>query len=251
MTIRYRVMLLLVAAEVLLILLLGATVLPEPTGATSFRVHAYVTHLLWFPALGWFVVQLEAARLLPLGIVLRVLFGLFVLAMVGNLLELPYVTDVLKVAFGGIAGHAFIRAVERPWWLVPIGVCVPLADIWSVFSDHGVTNAVVDKAAEEPAWIDWPTIATPVAGLPYDLFGRMGIVDVLFLGLFVGAAQRWGLGVPRVLVACTAGFLATSVLVFEGADVAIPVLPMLCIAFLVACAPALWRDARAEWVASR
>jgi len=239
---------LVVAAEVLVILLVASTVLPAPGSDAAFQASTYLTHVAWFAAVGWFLLQLAWTSELPLRTLLGVLGCLFVLVMVGNVLELRYVTDILKLAFAGLAGHAFLRAIERPWWLVPIAVCVPLADAWSVFSDRGVTNAVVERAEEDPTWIEWPTIAAPIGGAPYELFGRLGIVDILFMALFIGAAVRWRLGVARVLVACVAGFLATDVLVLRT-DLAVPALPTLCIAFLVACGPALWRDARDEWSA--
>ena len=81
--------------------------------------------------------------------------------------------------------------------------------------------------------------------MPYEAFGRLGIVDVLFCALFLGAAIRWSLGIRRAAVALVLGLVATSVIVVEGVDVAIPALPLLCIAYLLACGPALVRDARA------
>ena len=234
-------------AVALVALLLLAPLAPEPRGAGQFRVQAYATHAVYFLAMGWFVLGLCGVQQLTRRRLTILLLALVAAVMVGNLMEWPVVTDLFKIAFGGVAGHAFVRAIERPWWLIPICVCVPLADAWSVFSSKGVTNAVIERAESNPTWIEWPTIATPIAGFPYDAFGRIGIVDVLFLGLFLGASIRWQLGVKRVLAATTLGFLATSALVFEGADIAVPALPLLCVAFLLAAAPALWRDARAAW----
>lgn len=140
-----------------------------------------------------------------------------------------------------------MRAIERPWWLVPICICVPLADAWSVFSERGVTKAVIDRAQEEPAWVNWPTLAVPIAGFPYEQFGRLGIVDVLFLALFLAAATRWSSACCAASSPCPWAWATTSVLVFEAVDVAVPALPLLCIAFLLAYAPAIWRDARSAW----
>ncbi len=48
-------------------------------------------------------------------------------------------------------------------------------------------------------------------------------------------------------IALVLGLLATSVLVVEGARIAIPALPLICVAFLLACAPGLLADARDAW----
>lgn len=225
-------------------MLLLAPFVPAPTSATEFRLLAYPSHAAWFLAIGALVATLAPLRLLPRR---RLAYGIaagFVVVVALNLLEVPVASDLAKVAFGTLAGFAFVRALERPWWLVPIAICVPVADAWSVFSERGVTNAVVDRAREDPAWIEWPTLASPIAGFPYEAFGRIGIVDILFLALFLGAAARWQLGVRRGVVAMSIGFVLTSALVFESVDLAVPALPLLCLAFLVAYAPALWRDAR-------
>lgn len=229
-------------------MLLLAPLVPEPQTADGFRLRAYGTHVIWYPLVACAVVALTAwAGTLRLRVLVLASSAAFVLFMAGNVADVLPAADILKVVFGALVGAGFVRAVERPWWLVPIAICVPLTDAWSVYSERGVTRAIIDRAAEEPAWINWPTIATPIAGLPYEQFGRLGIVDVLFLALFLGVAQRWRFGVVLGVVTCSTGLLVTSILVLEGSDVAIPALPLLCVAFLVAYASPLWRDARAAW----
>lgn len=228
-------------------MLLLAPLAPRPTTVTGFRVSAYASHLAWFATLLLLAAMLTHAWAARLRVLVAAVAALFVAVVALNLLDVDVASDLAKVAFGALAGIAFVRAIERPWWLLPVCVLVPVADAWSVFSERGVTNQVVDRAREDPAWIQWPTIATPIAGYPYESFGRIGTVDVFFAALFLAAARRWRLGVRRCVVALAIGFLATSVLVFEGADIAVPALPMLCVAFVAACVPALWRDLRADW----
>lgn len=218
--------------------------LPAPTSDAELRLNVYLTHAVWFSLIVAFTVAIAHMWHHPLRFLLLATAIFFVWVMIFNLQDVDGLSDIAKIAFGALAGTAFVRAIERPWWLLPICVLVPLADAWSVFSSHGVTNAVVERSREEPRWLDWPTIATPIAGVPYEAFGRLGIVDVLFLAVFLGAAIRWKLGVRRAAPALVLGLLATSVIVVEGVDVAIPALPLLCVAFLVACGPALLRDAR-------
>ena len=232
-------------------ILLALPHLPAPDSNADIRLAVYASHAVWFAGVVTFVVVVAGAWAAPVRVLLGGVAALLVLVVVLNLYDVDVASDIAKVAFGALAGTAFVRAIERPWWLLPICVLVPLADAWSVFSSRGVTHAVVERAREEPRWLDWPTIATPIAGVPYEAFGRLGIVDVLFLAVFLGAALRWSLGVRRAAPALAIGLLATSVIVVEGVDVAIPALPLLCIAFVAACAPALLRDARDARAATR
>jgi hypothetical protein len=228
----------------LLAILLVAPHLPTPTSEAQLRAHAYATHLVWFTIAtmlcatiaGWWSIS---RRAMAFSIV-----GAFAMVVVTIGLDVDALSDIAKIWFGALAGAAFVRAIERPWWMLPIVICVPLADAWSVFSSRGVTNAVIKRAQDEPRWIEWPTIASPIAGVPYELFGRIGTVDVLFLTLFLAVATRWKLGIRRTVVALVIGLVATTVFVFELDDIAIPALPMLCLAFLAACAPSLVRDLR-------
>lgn len=228
----------------LVAMLLLAPLVPEPKRSTEFRLLAYPSHALWFAALGALVVTVAPLWRMRLRWLGAALLGSLAAVIALNLLAVPVASDLAKISFGTLAGLGFVRTLERLWWLLPIAVCVPIADAWSVFSERGITNAVVDRAREEPAWIEWPTVASPIAGYPYEAFGRIGIVDILFLALFLGAAARWRLGTTRGVIALAAGFVGTSTLVFESVDLAVPALPLLCLAFLVAYAPALWRDAR-------
>ncbi|MCW2926660.1 MAG: hypothetical protein JWM86_628 [Thermoleophilia bacterium] len=228
-----------------------APLLPGPTSLDEYRVAAYVSHAAWFAlvtALAWSVAVAWPApmRLLLAGVALS-----FALVVVLNVADVDIASDVAKLCFGSLAGVAFVRAIERPWWLLPIFLLVPAADAWSVFSDQGVTNQVVERARDEPRWIDWPTIASPVAGVDYEFLGRLGIVDVLFLALMLAATVRWGLGIRRALVLLPTGLLLTTILVIERPQDALPALPLLCVAFLLATGPALVRDARAAWRETR
>lgn len=230
---------------VMAVLLLGAPLLPEPRSLTQFRTWAYGSHIVFFGVVSAAVAVSVPVAALPRRWLLTAVGATFVGAVALNVLEVPVASDVVKFLFGAFAGAGLVRMIERPWWLVPICLCVPIADAWSVFSSKGVTNAVVERAQEDRAWIDWPTIATPIAGFPYESFGRIGIVDVLFIAVFLGAAARWRLGLWRCVAFLTAGFVGTSVLVFEDVATAVPALPLLCVAFLLGAGPGLWRDMRA------
>ncbi|MCW2950303.1 MAG: hypothetical protein JWN41_1316, partial [Thermoleophilia bacterium] len=189
-----------------------------------------------------------APRLLDLGgrrlavIALCALVAVVVL----NVLEIPVASDLAKVVLALSAAPVLLLPIDRPWWLLPLAILLPAADVWSVYSSRGVTHAIVSRAAHDKSYIDWPTIATPIAGFDYPDFGRSGIVDVLFLTLFICAAVRWKLGARRLVFVLPLSVVATMVLAYETSLRAVPLLPMLCLGFLICTLPALWRDFRAE-----
>jgi len=226
--------------------LLVAPHLPTPGTERLYRWDAYASSLVFFLLVAQFCRRSDRVRAVSRAAVITLVCGALAAVIVLNLADVEIASDIAKIAFGAVAGMSFVRAIERPWWFLPICVCVPLADAWSVFSSQGVTRAVVNKAADNRNWLDWPTIATPIGGLPYEFFGRIGIVDIIFLTLFLGAADRFGLGVRRGLIALPLAFVATNVIAFEGWVDAVPALPLLCLAFLGAYGAALWRDLRAD-----
>jgi hypothetical protein len=238
---------LLILAALLLTWLL-APLVPEPRSVMSFRVAAYGTSAVFFALVALLVGTLAPPTLgLPGRRIVVIVVLSFACVLGLNYLQVPVASDVAKLALGISAGAGLLLPIDRPWWLLPICVCVPLADAWSVFSARGVTHAVVEHAASNPQWLAWPTIATPIAGYDYLEFGRIGIVDILFLTLFLAAGIRWELGVRRLLVALPLAFVATNVLAYELDGPAVPALPILCIAFLACTGRRLWRDLRSEF----
>lgn len=226
----------------------GSGAFPTPDENWERRVAIYGSVLVIYLLVAWLVSALVPVALWGRRTLVVSAVVLLALAMAGNLLELAGVTDAVKLGFGAIVGVAIARMVERPWWLLPICVLVPLADAWSVFSDRGVTHAVVERAREDPTWINWPTIATPIAGYEYSASPRIGIVDVLFLAVFLTVAWNFHMGLVRGALLLPLGFVATNALIFEGAvPQAIPALPLLCLAFLMVYAGPLLRDACVAW----
>lgn len=227
---------------ILVILLIGLSLFPEPRSVRSFRIAAYTTQVVWFSLMMIYVASVASYWHHARHIIATAILATFSVAMISNVLSFSVAADIAKITFGALAGAAFIRAVERPWWLLPISICVPLADAWSVFSSRGVTHAVIERSAQEPRWIQWPTIATPIAGLPYEQFGRLGTVDVLFAALFLAAGWRWQLGVMRIGAALMLALVSSIIIAFESTGLAIPALPLLCLGFLLVTGRRLWRD---------
>lgn len=233
-------------ALLIAIIYFAAPHLPTPKSAPQFRWASYGGGSVFYLAVGAFVLSLvialrHATKWIIIGVIVLGLIALIA----GNLLEIRIATDLAKMLFASAAGAGFSRAIERPAWLVPICLLVPIADIWSVYAQRGVTRHVVERAAADPRWIDYPTIAVPVPGFSYLQGGRLGITDVFFLALFIAVIVRWNFGPWRSTAILSLGFVITGLISLEILkDVAVPALPILCILFLLANPRAIYRDMR-------
>jgi len=227
-------------------MLLLAPLAPRPSSLPELRLAAYLPSVAFFAVVGAFVIAVLALDVRSGRLIGTLVAVLAVLVIALNVLSIPVASDLAKIALGTLAGLGMARLLERPWWLLPVCLCVPAADAWSVFSSRGVTHAVVERAQQDRSWLDWPTIATPIAGFEYAAFARIGIVDVLFLALFLAAAWRWDLGVVRCAVVLPLAFVVASVLVLEDVARAVPALPVLCLGFLAIAIVPMWRDLRAD-----
>ena len=81
-------------------------------------------------------------------------------------------------------------------------------------------------------------------------FAQLGLPDVLFFSLFLGAADRFGLRIGLTWVLMALSFGATLALAV-GFDISgLPALPLLSVAFVLANADHLWRYYR-DWRSAR
>jgi hypothetical protein len=123
----------------------------------------------------------------------------------------------------------FLGFFERPSWIVLVAAVVPAIDAVSVWI--GPTKHVV---TERPEVFDAYSFAFP---LPHAGSFRLGLTDLAFFTLFLGAAARWGLRVGWTwvaLVASLGGTIAVTVYVDPFGIGGVPALPGLSLAFLLA-----------------
>jgi len=134
-------------------------------------------------------------------------------------------------------GWWFLQYFESLSWVVLVACIVPFVDAYSVW--RGPTHHIVTHRQQVFTSL---SIAFPV---PSGGAARLGLPDVLFFAVFLGAAERWGLRVRTTFVLTALSFGAT-VAIANGAGVdGLPALPLLSVAFLVANGDLLWR--RRAW----
>jgi hypothetical protein len=236
--------------------LLAAPAVP-PRRAAGFAALAallgvyYGTHESWFGlslwwAVAWLCVVLIPAvfalvwLLLPLwGAPLRQLLGLAVASGVAAAVLQATGADVVanfaKLAAMTFAAWCFLRFFEELSWVVLVAVIVPWVDSYSVW--RGPTNTIVN---EKPEVFTALSFAFPVPGTTSG--AMLGLPDLLFFALFLGASARWRLRTAWTWVCLVAGLGGTIALATWLEVGGLPALPLLSIGFLVPNADLLWRE---------
>ena len=165
----------------------------------------------------------EARGLAPAGLALAILAAVLEAA------EFDVPANFVKLFAVALLALWFLGFFERPSWIVLVAAIVPVIDAVSVWA--GPTRHIV---TEQPQVFDAYSLAFP---LPHDGSFRLGLTDVAFFTLFLGAAARWGLRIGWTWVAMVAGLGGTIALTVWADPFGIgglPALPALAIGFLAA-----------------
>jgi hypothetical protein len=223
------------AVAVLLVWGFGSRWLPAPPVRTDIMLSSLVV-LAAAGALVWGMLPLASlGRRLPLVAVAALpCAALFVW------LGWVPVANVAKVVFAAALGLWIAGELERVSWIVVVAAVSAVVDIVSVAV--GPTKALLDKG---PVVVGWFTIAVTWMGYSFDeAFTGLGVSDVLFFSLYLGAAQRFRLRPGWSAVAMIGSFLVT--IAFAMWWTALPALPLLSVAFLAVNADLLVRRVRGE-----
>ena len=146
--------------------------------------------------------------------------------------------NVAKVVAAAALGIWIAEELEQLSWIVIVAVVSAAVDIVSVAM--GPTKAILDQG---PVVVGYFTIAVTWAGYTYsEAYTGLGISDVIFLALYLGAARRFGLRVGWSAVAMVVSFLATVAAAMWWT--ALPALPLLSVAFLAVNGDLLWQKRR-------
>ena len=185
-------------------------------------------------ALAYLALPARRSRaLLPVVIVLA---GLAVFL---ELKDFDIAANFVKFAAVIGAGWFFLRFFEEVSWIVLVALVIIPVDIISVA--RGPTKTLLES---KPQVFDYLSIAFPVPGR--ESSAQLGLPDVLFFSLFLGAAEQFGLRTRLTWLLCTLSF-AVTLAITVGFDVSgLPALPLLSAAFIAANADLLWAKVRAR-----
>jgi hypothetical protein len=235
--------------------LLAAPALPTGRvaafGALAVLVGLYYgTHQWWFELPFWWDVAWICLILIP------AVFGLVWFALplwhapLRQLLVIAIVCGVAAIVLqatgaGGVANFAklaamtfaawcFLRFFEELSWIVLVAVIVPFVDSYSVW--RGPTNTIVN---DKPEVFSALSFSFPIPGAARGA-AMLGLPDLLFFALFLGASSRWSLRTGWTWVCLVAGLGGTMALATWLEVGGLPALPLLSVGFLLPNADLLW-----------
>jgi hypothetical protein len=213
----------------------------------------YGTHQYWFALSLWRAIAFLAFLVIPavFGLVYlalplwrspprQLLAGAAGFAVTAGLLQWAGAGPVANFAKLGamtFLAWAFLRFFEELSWVVLVAFIVPFVDSYSVW--RGPTNTIVNK---QPQVFDVLSVTFVVPGQPGG--AKLGLPDLLFFALYLGAAARWGLRVGWTWVCLTASIGATMAIATWWDVGGLPALPLLSLGFLLPNADLLWRAVR-------
>lgn len=126
-------------------------------------------------------------------------------------------------ALGGAVGSRMLRAGH----VLAVALVSAGVDLWSVTSPHGPTHAIV----RNPALVRLLTVSVSVPSVA-EPQPAIGVGDVIFIALYLSAAQRFLLPVPRTLALLVAAVVAAGGLAM-AAGTPVPALPFLGLAMVL------------------
>ncbi|MGH3022208.1 MAG: metallophosphoesterase family protein [Gaiellaceae bacterium] len=171
------------------------------------------------------------------------ILALVALAFLFSATGLDVAANFTKFAAVTAVGWWFLAFFEAVSWVLLVALLIVPVDIYSVF--RGPTKVIVEQ---QPQIFDALSIAFPLPGEHNS--AQLGLPDVLFFALFLGATVRFGLrtGLTWVLMTLSFGLTLALAVVFEIGG--LPALPLLSAAFVLANADLLWRRVRGLRVAA-
>jgi hypothetical protein len=141
-----------------------------------------------------------------------------------------------------VLGWWFLAFFETVSWVVLVAAIIPWIDIYSVW--RGPTKQIVEHHEHVFSVLSF---AFPVPG--EHAAANLGVPDLLFFALFLGAASRFGLRVFATWVGLVAGLGLTIAATVYFDLSGLPALPAITLGFLVPNADLLWREVRSGRVA--
>jgi uncharacterized membrane protein SirB2 len=145
--------------------------------------------------------------------------------------------DFAKLGAMTMIGWLFLRYFEDASWVVLVAFIVPWVDAYSVW--RGPTHEIVTHRQQVFSTLSF---AFPVPGTNGS--AKLGLPDLLFFALFLGAAARFRLRVPWTWLCLTASIGGTITLAQAFSVGGLPALPLISLGFLLPNADLLWRAVR-------
>ncbi len=145
--------------------------------------------------------------------------------------------DFAKLGAMTAIGWLFLRYFEDVSWVLLVAFIVPWVDAYSVW--RGPTHEIVTHRQHVFSTLSF---AFPVPGANGS--AKLGLPDLLFFALFLGASARFRLRVPWTWLCLTASIGGTMALATLFEVGGLPALPLVALGFLLPNADLLYRAVR-------
>ena len=182
----------------------------------------------------WLALPVRERGIQTLGIAALVLVGVTVIL---EQLGFDVAANFVKLAAAAAVGWCFLTFFEALSWVLLVALLIVPVDAFSVF--RGPTKEIVEN---QPEIFNALSVAFPLPG--EHATAQLGLPDVLFFALFLGAADRFGLRVGWTWLAMVLSFGTTLALAVAFDVSGLPALPLLSIAFVAVNADLIWRAYR-------
>ena len=163
--------------------------------------------------------------------------GFVVLAVILTSIDNDLWSNFARLAAAALVGWVFLRVFESVSWVALVAVIIPFVDSVSVW--RGPTKTITTK---HPEVFDVLSFAFPVPG--EHSAAQLGMPDVLFFSLFLGASARFHLRVGWTFVGMVAGLGLTFAATTEFQALGLPALPGIALGVLAPNADLIWRAVR-------
>ena len=188
----------------------------------------------WVFALVLVGLPLRTARgLLPVGLAFAVLTALLTIA------HFNVYANFTRLGATTLLGWWFLEYFETVAWVVLVACIIPWVDAYSVW--RGPTKEIV---AHHEHVFTVLSFAFPVPG--EHAAAQLGVPDLLFFALFLGAAHRFGLRLYWTWAALVAALGGTIALTVWWNLNGLPALPGIALGFLLPNADLLWRELKRQ-----
>ena len=219
-----------------LLALLGALVgwyesAPNIGGVSLWHAIVLIAFVL-MPAsflLVWLALPLWSSRLLfPAGVVLAALAVFF-----EKVVDFAIGANFCKLGALTLLGWWFLTFFEALSWVVLVALLIPWVDAYSVW--RGPTKKITEGHAHVFSALS-VAFVVPGGGA-----ARLGLPDVLFFAVFLGASVRFGLRPVWTFLGMLVGLGLTMILATWWNVNGLPALPGISLGFLLPNADLLWR----------
>jgi hypothetical protein len=177
--------------------------------------------------------------------------GLAVLATVLTLANADVFANFARLGAATFIAFWFLGFFDTLSWVVLVSSIIPFVDAYSVWrgptksivNNHPAVFSALSVSFPAPGRITVPATATAPASSYVDAV-HLGLPDLFFFAIFLGASARFGLRVFPTWVLLTLSFGGTLALASWWDLSGLPALPLLSLGFLLANADLLWRRLR-------